>query len=40
MHRRFAFYVVNRLVDPVEGQELLARAQARQARLEPRLQIA
>jgi hypothetical protein len=36
----FAFYVVNRLVDVDAGHELLARAQARQARLEPKLQIA
>lgn len=36
----FAFYVVNRLVDPAAGHELLARAQARQAVLEPRLHIA
>ena len=36
----FAFYVVNRLVDVSEGHETLARAQAQQAELEPRLQIA
>jgi hypothetical protein len=36
----FAFYVVNRLVDVSEGHEVLARAQALQAALEPRLQIA
>jgi hypothetical protein len=36
----FAFYVVNRLVDLDEGHELLARAQAQQAELESRLEIA
>jgi hypothetical protein len=36
----FAFYVVNRLVEPEEGHELLARAQASQAELKPKLLIA
>lgn len=36
----FAFYVVNRLVDVDEGHELLARAQARPAGLEPERRIA